>query len=143
MSHLAGKRRLPLTMLWWVIRRDGQPTIHRSPASARWNQVALLPYLSGQGLVLPLIAVEHPEVYAAERPDGEPNFKLPAGGGGPAPKIGKLEIADGSAHIVIPRLKADFNATIATIIRPVPPTRTHGLSSMPKAPTPVSPSRAT
>jgi AsmA family protein len=79
-------------------------------------ETALLLYLRGEGLVLPLIAVDHPVVYAAKQPDGTANFKISTGGGsgGTTPKIGKLEITDGTARVVIPKLKADFTANIAT-----------------------------
>jgi uncharacterized protein involved in outer membrane biogenesis len=79
-------------------------------------ETALLLYLRGDGLVLPLIAVDHPVVYAAKQPDGTANFKISTGGGsgGTTPKIGKLEITDGAARVVIPKLKADFTANIAT-----------------------------
>ena len=79
-------------------------------------ETALLRYLRGDGLVLPLIAVDHPVVYAAKQPDGTANFKISTGGrsGGTTPKIGKLEITDGTARVVIPKLKADFTANIAT-----------------------------
>lgn len=79
-------------------------------------ETALLLYLRGDGLVLPLIAVDRPVVYAAKQPDGTANFKISTGGGsgGTTPKIGKLEITDGTARVVIPKLKADFTANIAT-----------------------------
>jgi AsmA family protein len=79
-------------------------------------ETALLLYPRGDGLVLPLIAVDHPVVYAAKQPDGTANFKISTGGGsgGTTPKIGKLEITDGTARVVIPKLKADFTANIAT-----------------------------
>src|SRR5690349_15699930 len=79
-------------------------------------ETALLLYLRGDGLVLPLIAVDRPVVYAAKRQDGTANFKISTGGGsgGTTPKIGKLEITDGTARVVIPKLKADFTANIAT-----------------------------
>ncbi len=74
-------------------------------------------YLRGQGLVLPLIAIDRPDVYAAETADGAPNFKVGASGGssgGASPLIGNLAITDGNAHVVLPKLKADFRAGIAT-----------------------------
>jgi uncharacterized protein involved in outer membrane biogenesis len=72
-------------------------------------------YLQGRGLVIPLIALGRPRLYAAETPDGTPNFELSTGSsGGPAPKLGELKISDGDAHVVIPKLKADFKAQIAT-----------------------------
>jgi len=79
-------------------------------------QVDAMAYIRGQGLVLPAIGLDRPSLYAAEAADGTPNFKLATGGGGGGtpPKIGTLKIADGDAHVVVPKLKADFRAKIAT-----------------------------
>lgn len=72
-------------------------------------------YITGKGLNLPLIALEHPVVEAAETQDGKSNFKFSSGGGGgPTPKIGRLVINDGDVHVVMPSLKADFRGQIAT-----------------------------
>jgi len=75
-------------------------------------------YFRGQGLVLPLISLEQPKVLAAETMDGAANFRLStggkSGGGGTSVKIGDLYIVDGDAHVVIPKLKADFNAKVAS-----------------------------
>jgi uncharacterized protein involved in outer membrane biogenesis len=78
--------------------------------------VDALGYVQGHGLVLPLIALRGARVFAAETPDGTANFRLSTGGGGGGGslKIGDLRIDDGNAHIVIPKLKADFNATVET-----------------------------
>jgi uncharacterized protein involved in outer membrane biogenesis len=72
-------------------------------------------YLQGHGVVIPLIALSRPSLYAAETLDGTPNFKVSTGSnGGAAPKLGDLKISNGDAHVVIPKLKADFKAQIAT-----------------------------
>lgn len=74
-------------------------------------------YIHGQGLVLPVIGLDGPKVLVAERADGTSNFALSTGGGGgggTSVKIGQVKIADGDAHIIIPKLKADFNARIET-----------------------------
>ena len=73
-------------------------------------------YVLGHGLVLPLIGIDGPKLLAAEHADGTANFRLSTGGGGGGSpvKIGELRIADGDAHVVMPQLKADFNARIAT-----------------------------
>jgi len=73
-------------------------------------------YLEGRGLILPLIGLDRPRVYAAETRDGTANFRLATGGGssGNGLKIGNLRISDGGAHVVIPGLKADFSAQVAT-----------------------------
>lgn len=73
-------------------------------------------YIRGRGLVLPVIGLDAPRVLVAETADGKANFRLSTGGGGgdSAPKIGDVRIDDGAAHIVVPKLKADFTAQIAT-----------------------------
>ena len=74
-------------------------------------------YVRGHGLVLPLIGIDGPKLLAAEHPDGAANFRLSTGGGGGgggSVKIGDVRISDGDAHVVMPKLKADFNARIAT-----------------------------
>jgi hypothetical protein len=66
-------------------------------------------------LVLPLIALDKPRIYAAETADGSSNFRLTLReSGGSSPTIGDLSITGGDARIVIPQLKTDFQATIAT-----------------------------
>src|ERR1700712_4745859 len=60
-------------------------------------------YLRGQGLILPLITLDKPQVYAAETPEGLANFHLSVRAG--AAKIGTLRIT-GEAHVVIPKLGA-------------------------------------
>jgi len=75
-----------------------------------WN------YFRGNGLVLPLIGLENPKILVAETNDGSPNFNLATGGsgGGTPVKIGDLRISEGDAHVVLPKLKADFSAQIAS-----------------------------
>lgn len=79
-------------------------------------QADALGYLQGHGLVLPLIGLDGPKIRVAETKDGTADYHLATskGGGGPALKIGDLRITDGDAHIVIPRMKSDFNAQIAS-----------------------------
>jgi AsmA family protein len=73
-------------------------------------------YLKGNGLLLPLVGLENPKILAAETADGAANFNLSTGGnsGGTPAKIGDLRISDGDAHVVVPKLKADFDAHIAS-----------------------------
>ncbi len=80
-------------------------------------QADALAYIKGQGLILPLIGLDTPKVYAAETADEQANFRISTGGGsssGPPLKIGDVRINDGEAHVVLPKLKADFNAQVAT-----------------------------
>jgi AsmA family protein len=73
-------------------------------------------YIRGHGLVLPLVALDKPRLYAAETADGSANFRLSvsSSGGGSSASIGDLRISDGDARVVIPQLKSDFRAKIAT-----------------------------
>ncbi|MEA2726463.1 MAG: AsmA family protein [Acetobacteraceae bacterium] len=71
-------------------------------------------YVRGHGVVLALIALDKPRVYAAETADGSANFRLSVSSGGGRPTIGDLRINDGDVHVVISRLSADFWAKIAT-----------------------------
>jgi uncharacterized protein involved in outer membrane biogenesis len=79
-------------------------------------QVNVGDYVRGHGLVLPLIALDKPRLYAVETADGASNFRLSvsSSGSGSSPTIGDLRINDGDAHVLIPRLKSDFRAKIAT-----------------------------
>lgn len=74
-------------------------------------------YILGHGLVLPLIGLDAPRVYAAEALDGAANFRLfhrRRRGRRRLVEDGALHIGEGDAHVVIPKLKADFDARIAT-----------------------------
>lgn len=72
-------------------------------------------YIRGRGLVIPLIALDKPRIYAAETADGSSNFHLSTGSGhGPSPAIGNLRIVDGEAHVIFAKLKADVRTKIAT-----------------------------
>jgi uncharacterized protein involved in outer membrane biogenesis len=80
-------------------------------------QVDAWGYIQGHGLVLPMIGVDSPKLLVAEQKDGASNFQLSTGGsgsGGSSVKIGTIQINDGDAHILIPKLKTDFNAMIKT-----------------------------
>jgi uncharacterized protein involved in outer membrane biogenesis len=82
---------------------------------------SVMDYLHTRSIVLPLIALDHPDIAATALANGENNFafKLP-GGATPSqppakpPQIGDLQITDGTAHIVDPRLKSNFTLAIAT-----------------------------
>ena len=78
-------------------------------------QVDAWGYFRGHGLAVPLIRFDGPKVLAAETANGAANFRIASGNGGGSPvKIGDIRIANGDAHIVIPKLKADFAARIET-----------------------------
>ena len=73
-------------------------------------------YIRSRTVVIPDIAVDHPQVDAQQLDDGRANWTLAGGGGGtgPSPKIGNLRINDGHAHVVMAKLKSDFNVDVAT-----------------------------
>ncbi len=75
-------------------------------------------YIDGKGIVLPLIALDHPALNARALPDGKNNFTLALAKGGNSsakpPQIGDLRITDGTGQVYYPKLKADFGLGIAT-----------------------------
>ena len=91
-----------------------------APYLAHIDQVAVtldaMAYLHGDGIVLTRIVVTHPDVDAIQHPDGSSNYQFATSGSssGPGPKIGDLVITDGHAHVVDPKLRADFKLDIAT-----------------------------
>ncbi len=76
-----------------------------------------LAFIRSRAVVIPDIAIDHPQVNAQQLEDGRANWTLAGEGGsstGPAPKIGNLRISDGHAHVVMAKLKSDFNVDVAT-----------------------------
>lgn len=76
-----------------------------------------LELLRHRALVLPDILLDRPQVAASQTEDGSANYLFPAlssGGNGPGAKIGDLRILGGQAHVVLNRLRADFNVAIET-----------------------------
>ncbi len=77
-----------------------------------------LAYIRNRAVVIPDIALDHPQVEAQQLADGRANWTLPSNGDaaspGPGPKIGNLRISDGQVHVVSAKLKSDFNVDIAT-----------------------------
>ena len=78
-------------------------------------------YIRQRAIVIPRIEIDHPQVDAAQQPDGRANWTIPssdtASSGpstAPAPQIGDLVINDGHASVLVPKLKADFKLDIAT-----------------------------
>ncbi len=64
-------------------------------------------------IVIPVVALDHPKVDAEQLADGRDNWGFSLGGGG-STKIGEVQITDGAAHIVDPRLRADFQLAFST-----------------------------
>lgn len=72
-----------------------------------------------EGLLMPGIEVDKPNVNAIALPDGRNNWTFPfsgapAGKRGASPRIGDLRIKDGYVHVVDPKVKADLQIDIAT-----------------------------
>jgi uncharacterized protein involved in outer membrane biogenesis len=85
--------------------------------------VDVMAYIHDRIISIPRIDVNNPVLEVRGLPDGTNNYtvelkKSPAPKPGqqpsPPPKIGDLTIEDGQLHALVPKLKADFNATIAT-----------------------------
>ena len=73
--------------------------------------------LRHRAVVVPDILVEQPRIAATQAEDGSANYLFPAlssGGNGLGAKLGNLRITGGQAHVVLARLRADFNVVIET-----------------------------
>lgn len=85
-------------------------------------QVNVMDYIRNRTIVIPEIDVDRPDISAMQTPDGKSNWAISTGSSSskapasnkPGPQIGDLRITDGHAHVVIPKLRADFSLGIAT-----------------------------
>ena len=86
-------------------------------------QADVMAYIHSRQIVLPQITLDHPVVEADEKADKTANWPTGSGSSTPAgqkadpnagPKIGQLVINNGSAHVALAPLKADFDLAIAT-----------------------------
>ncbi len=100
-------------------------------------QADAMAYIRSRQIVIPHIEVQHAVVDAVQHPDGKANWDLNTGAAkttdskpdpNAEPKIGDLRITDSHAHVVMPKLKADFNLDVAT---QEPPPATGGASQLP------------
>lgn len=100
--------------------------------------VELLPLIRHRQIVLPLVDLDHPVVDALAQPDGTNNWTMSSSNGKGAksssssqPLLGVLQIEDGHVHVADPKLKANFNITVATNgtpdpnVRPIPSDQGH------------------
>ena len=85
--------------------------------------VDVMAYIHSRVISIPRIDVNNPVLEVHGLPDGTNNYTLalkkaappkPGDKPSPEPKLGDLTIEDGHLHALIPKLRADFNATIAT-----------------------------
>jgi uncharacterized protein involved in outer membrane biogenesis len=68
-------------------------------------------------LIIPLVALEQPEVDVSQALDGKTNYELQLASGsssGGDTKIGDLRITNGHVHAVLAKLKANFNLDVTT-----------------------------
>jgi AsmA family protein len=78
-------------------------------------QIDAWDYLRHGRLVIPLVAVERPQVAATQLANGATNYKLQlADSNGDGAQIGEVRIEDGQAFIRLAKLKADVTVGIAT-----------------------------
>ena len=106
-----------------IASADGYPA-DKPFATADKLTVALdvMSYIHNRQIVIPEITVDKPVIDAEQDAKGQSNWPAPATStpsNAPAdpnagPKIGQLVIHDGQAHVVITKLKADFNLDVAT-----------------------------
>ena len=105
-----------------IANPDGFP---EAPYFAHIDRLAVtadaMAYWRGRNVVIDRVAVTKPVVNALQHPDGRATWDFPAwtaAKSDAAPskpaKIGAVAITDGQAHVVVPRLKADFQVAIAT-----------------------------
>ena len=91
--------------------------------------VNLLDYILHQRLIVPVITLDHLQAAAVATAAGKTNYSFtpPAAANAPpappaktppkasaGPQLGLLEIIDGHAHVVQPKLKADFQLALST-----------------------------
>ena len=73
--------------------------------------------LRHRAVVVPDILIEHPQITATQAEDGSANYLFPAlssGGNGPGAKVGNLRVTSGQVHMVLARLRTDFNVVVET-----------------------------
>ena len=108
-----------------IANPDGWPGGGNLATAERLSiDVDAMAYLRGRRIVIPGIVVDKPQVDAQQLADGKNNWTFPSTGpsSDPAtpaapdsgPKIGNLQINDGHAHVVLAKLRADFNVEVAT-----------------------------
>lgn len=76
--------------------------------------VNLATLLRTRQVVVPLVALDHPAVDAEKLADGQDNWGFDFGGGKSSIKYGVVQIADGTVHVVDPKVRADFQVALNT-----------------------------
>ncbi len=82
---------------------------------------SVMDYIHTKAIVLPHVTVDHPDIAATALADGSNNWTLtlparsnPSARPSPPPQIGDLEINDGTAHVIDPKMRSNFTAVIST-----------------------------
>ena len=73
--------------------------------------------LRHRALVVPDILIEQPRIAATQAEDGSTNYLfsgLSSGGNSAGAKLGNLRVTGGQMHVVLARLRADFNVVMET-----------------------------
>jgi uncharacterized protein involved in outer membrane biogenesis len=68
-------------------------------------------------ILVPEIAIEHPDFALQQKADGSANWQFAgqsSAGAGPEPQIGALTISDGTIHVLAAKPAADFTMKVAT-----------------------------
>lgn len=107
-----------------IANPDGFP---EAPYFARLDRLAVtadaMAYWKGRNVVIDRVAATKPQVNALQHTDGKATWDFPALTGGGAKsdtppskpaRVDAVEISDGAAHVVVPKVKADFQVTVAT-----------------------------
>ena len=83
------------------------------------TRVDVVRYLFHHQLIVSQLEIDRPRVEAEETPDGKANFRLSiAGGSGSSTEIDDLKIVDGQAHVLVPKLRANFDVALSTREQP-------------------------
>ncbi len=79
--------------------------------------IEMMELLRHRTVVIPDILIEQPQITATQAEDGSANYLFPtlsSVGNGPGARLGRLRIRGGQAHVVLARLRADFNVAVET-----------------------------
>jgi AsmA family protein len=79
--------------------------------------IDMMELLRHRAVVVGDILIEEPLIVVAQAEDGSTNYLFPSlssVGNSPGAKLGNLHITGGHAHVVLARLRADFNVAIET-----------------------------
>lgn len=106
-----------------IANPDGWPGGGNSATAERLG-IDLVPmdYIRHRQLTIPVVDLQAPKVEAHQLADGTANWTFPfmkadpsqPASTSPGPKLGTLRITDGTVHVRVEKLKADFNIDVKT-----------------------------